>query len=416
MTACASQAIVPTSLPTHDVKSTTQPSTAASSTATSVVENTFTTHSYCPEISHDIASRSDLMGTIVLGGKEITLGDQEFSSDSGKSVLLFWQPRSGKKVTYPLPGAQMYYYYVASPNKEYLALTEGKTLEMSSDVIVLTKDGQEEAIFSLPGNWTLFDWLNNDQLLVRQLRLMGTDHDLIAINPFTDKQQSLESDFPNIYSQEPLVFWGALTIFDSTLSRVVYPVRQKNTLNVVVRDVDSKREIASISDGDLPRWALDGKRLLLVVEQDPQRHRFSDEIYIVSDQGEINRATFLSENLETSIISLPVWSPDGRYIAFWLSNDIPIKTAKLAVLDTETFSMDLYCDEINPFPYRYGENGTLGYTYYQVNAAPPIWSPDSQNLLIEDYQNFTSNSYLFDLKNHAITQIAEETRPVGWLK
>jgi len=62
------------------------------------------------------------------------------------------------------------------------------------------------------------------------------------------------------------------------------------------------------------------------------------------------------------------------------------------------------------------EHNTLGYSYYQVNAAPPIWSPDNNYLLIEEYQDFTSNTYLFDLKNHAITQIAENARPVGWMK
>lgn len=414
---CAQQAILPTRPPTLNVKPTAQLSQVPTNSLTVETKSSFTVHSYCPEISNGTSSLANLTGTIVLGGEKISLGNQEFSPDgNGNSVLLFWNTHSGNLTTYQLPEKQMYYYYVASPDKEHLALTEGKTLEETLDVVVLNKDGQEESKFPLPGDWTLFDWLNDEKLLVRQMRLIGPNKDLIAVNPFTHEQQILKSDFPNIYSREPFVIWGAQMIFNPTLSKVVYAELQKNFLTAVLWDIENNREVARITEGGLPRWSPDGKRLLLVVENDPQQHRVSDEIYTVSGQGEVNQATFLTDNLKASIINLPVWSPDGRYIAFWLSSDLPIHVAKLAVLDTETSSIDMYCKEFNPFPFRFGEDNTLGYAYNQVNAAVPIWSPDSQYLLIEDYSNFTSNSYMFDLKYRAVTHIAEQTRPVGWLK
>ena len=332
------------------------------------------------------------------------------------SVLVFRDTQSNEETVYQLSDNQIYYYYVVSPNQEHLALTEGKTLATTSDVIVLTPDGRQETKFSLPGDWTLFDWLSDEKLLSRQIRLRGDNLDLVAIDPITDEKEFLPSNFPNLYSNETLFFWGALTIFDPTASLVVYPELKENTLTSIVWDVHGEKEIANIVGGEWPKWSPNRNRLLIVADQDAQLHRRFNEIFLVTPQGEVTRSTFFKDNFENSKISTPVWSHNGRYIAFWLSTVLPVKTARLAVLDTETSTVDLYCKEVDPFPYRMGENNTLGYAYYQVNSAPPIWSPDSKYLLIEDYQEFRSSTYLFVLQSHSITRIADNTRPVGWMK
>ncbi|WKZ38508.1 MAG: hypothetical protein QY328_09610 [Anaerolineales bacterium] len=354
-----------------------------------------------------------------MGGDKISLSDKDFNSDDYEnSVLLFWDTQLGKKTVHQLPEHQIYYYYVVSPDKGKLAFTEGKTLSMSSDVIVLDYHGEETGKFALPDDWNLFDWLNNDTLLIRQTRLQKDKNELVAVNPANGEQQVLPANFPNLYSRETLVVWGALTIFDPTASLVVYPERNGNEITSVVWDVDNKKEIASITGvSKWPRWASQGSKLLIVVDnRSTSTDVGHEEIFLAKPDGEVTRSTFFKEHFEHNILNLPVWSPNGRHVAFWLSTNVPIEIARLAVLDTETLTVDLYCNEVNPFPYRMAEHNTLGYSYYQVNAAPPIWSPDSQYLLVENYQDFTSNTYLFDLKNHAITQIAEGARPVGWMK
>jgi Tol biopolymer transport system component len=210
--------------------------------------------------------------------------------------------------------------------------------------------------------------------------------------------------------------WGALTIFDPTVSLVVYPERKENTLMSIVWDVHGKKEIANVFGGSWPKWSPDGNRLLIVADQDAQLHRRFNEIFIITSQGEVIRSTFFESNFENHQISLPVWSPNSRYIAFWLSTVLPVRTARLAVLDTETSIVDLYCKEFDPFPFRFGEDVTLGYAYNQVNVAPLIWSPDSQHLLMEDYKQFTSSTYLLDLKEHNMTIIVEGARPISWMK
>jgi hypothetical protein len=377
----------------------------------------FTIQSFCPEVALNIGELPTLAGTIILSGEEILINDSVFSPDLGqKSILVFWDAQTGKKTTYQLPEHQQYYYYVTSPNKERIAFTEGKTQSMSSDVIVLTNFGEEAGIFNLLGDWTLFDWLDVEKLLIRQLRTTGESTDLVALNWLTGERQFLPSNFPNIYSKELLFFWGALTIFDPTASFVAYPERKDNEILSVLWDVQNNREIARVAGGSWLRWSLDGSRLLVVVDYESKLHETHDEIFLIDSQGNVLRSTFFKDYLENNQINLPAWSPDGRYVAFWLSAVLPVKTAQLAILDTETATVDLYCNEMAPFPFRFGDYSTLGYAYYQVNSALPIWSPDSKYLLIENYQQFTSSTYLFDLERHAVTKIADNSRPISWMK
>ena len=416
---CIQQVTVPPSPPTLDVKPTPLPSKVSTNTPASEIESTFTIRSFCPEISNDASLQSNLPGTLVLSGEKISLGGHDFSANgSAESVLLFWNGPSGKKITYQLPEPQEYYYYVTSPDKEKLAFTQGKTLSISYDVIILNNKGEESSKFTLPDDWNLFDWLNNETLLVRQNRLQKDKIELISINPVTREQQVLPANFPNMYSRQTLVVWGALTIFDPTAMLVLYPKVEGNEVASILWDVHNNKEIADITGlSTEPRWSPDAKRLLIVKDYSSTPTDVDhDEIVIIKPEGDAIRVTSFTANFDHSIINLPVWSSNGRYVAFWLSTSVPIETGKLAVLDTETSTVDLYCTEVDPFPYRMGEDITLGYTYDQVNSAPPIWSPDNRYLLIEDYQEFRSSTYLFDLQNHSITKVAGDARPIGWLK
>ena len=116
-----------------------------------------------------------------------------------------------------------------------------------------------------------------------------------------------------------------------------------------------------------------------MIDTDPKALRVRDEIFLVDLNGDIKQSTYLP-NKYAGKISFPTWSPDGQYIAFWVSTDyIHIQSGNLAILDTLTSRVTLYCLQANPFPFRFGEDYRLGYQSTQVNGAPPIWSPDSKS-------------------------------------
>src|SRR6266498_1008279 len=257
---CTQQTMAPIDSPTPNIEFATQifTITPTSEIAATTISNAFTIHSLCPQITNDASLLADSTGTIVLAGDDISFYNEKYSLDNSQiSILLFWDTDSEKGTIYPLPGyGQQFNYYLSSPDRTKLALTEGKTLPMDSEVFVLTAQAQQEASFTLPEDWTLFDWLNDEKLLVRQIRLRGEKLDLVAIDPITGEQEFLPSNFPNLYSFQALVFWKALTIFDPSASFVVYPERKENEIISILWDMRNKKEIARITGlSKWPKWA-----------------------------------------------------------------------------------------------------------------------------------------------------------------
>lgn len=375
---------------------------------------------YCPEISMDTEFIPSLKGTIVLTGEDFSFQGQDYTTQEAQSsIVLFWDSAKDEAKTYLLPDENVFFYFVTSPDKLHLALTQAKTLAMDTEVIVLSSVGAEEAKFPLQGDWGLVDWINNEQLAVRQFRLAtpslpNSAFDLVIADPLTGEQHSLPSDFPD-FETEATYWLGSSVVYDPTITSAVYLTSTGNGYSIVW-DLRDKRRIAKISEGSWPEWSPDGVSLLVIGKGSVSKPDI-DEIFIYR-QGQVTRSSFFEDHLEKAIINLPSWSPDGRYIAFWLSVASPIKSARLAVLDTKTSKVDLYCMEVDPFPVRFGDYLNLGSSYFQVNAAPPIWSPDGRYLLIEDriISAGVDDTYLVDLQHHSITQLAKNARPVSWMK
>jgi Tol biopolymer transport system component len=98
------------------------------------------------------------------------------------------------------------------------------------------------------------------------------------------------------------------------------------------------------------------------------------------------------------------WSPDGRYIAFWLIPESKKPdSANLAVLDTTNLEVVNYC---------------LPGTIKWYGDLPPIWSPNSQQLVMEAEDREDANHnlvILVDIATGWAAQIAENLTPVGWM-
>ncbi len=385
-------------------------------TATPTPTPDFRIRSWCPPTKADWSVLPELSGTIVLAGGKIALGDEGlFPASNKKSLLLFWNTTTDEKIEYQLQEREGVYYFVTPPNKQRLAFTGGKPLSITTDVIVLAPQGREETRFSLPDDWTLFDWLNNEQLLVRQLRDLGENIGLVAINPFTGERQFLPYEFPNIYTREAPIRKGAWTIFDPTISFVIYSERLGEHSETILWNTKTNEEITRFSRSDWAKWSPDGRRLVVVIEERPELFHRHHEIKLVYPTGEVVRVTNFRENFGDAWIDLPTWSPDGRYITFWLRTDLQSENADLAVLDLQTDSVDLYCLGIEPFP-RSIATAIQEYSRFQAESAPPVWSPDGKYILVEDKKNGEDSiTYLVDTQNHSIIQVAKGARPAGWL-
>lgn len=288
-------------------------------------------------------------------------------------------------------------------------------------LIVKTKVGEQ---YSIPweSEWDgIAQWLDNDRLLINRRRWTGQGpfllDSIVVLNPTTLEKQELLPQYPHMYTDtKPVVKWSdfaiSRTIYNLSLSRVIYPATAENGTPIVLWDItkDTSLFVAN-SDGYLygstPRWSPDQNKFLIDLrpiyfENSPQPNP-GNELYSVTSSGEINRLTYLTNTFKTQLHDYS-WSPDGRYIAFWLKIEpSQFNDERLAILDINTNTITNYCVPGDPI------NGA---------ATAPVWSLDGHLLAVESFdpQNkFHRLVFLVDTTQGIYTEIAENVKPIGWM-
>jgi Tol biopolymer transport system component len=257
---------------------------------------------------------------------------------------------------------------------------------------------------------------------------LDTPLPVTLFNPFTVESRDLNGDFPNmLFFFEPLARWDVFgksgTAYDPTLNLVAYASESHDRQSIVLWDIKMNREIAriqaAIGFGSGPVWSPDGSQFILdSLAKIPdsgdwtEEERLSEEIFSVSRTGEISRLTYLTDQFQEVSIEGYTWSPDGRYIAFdvltkpHIALSDPLSGTRLAILDTRTKEINLYCI------HSYLGTGRL------------FWSPNGSSILMgmknvekSEVSSGTSvyDTVLVDLTLNAIIKIADETLPLGWM-
>ena len=168
----------------------------------------------------------------------------------------------------------------------------------------------------------------------------------------------------------------------------------------------------------IPRWSSDGNRFAVapsLLSRGGDSYP-SYEIFSVTQDGIVSQLTHLSDYYPWVYIADLSWSSDNRYIAFWYSYWVDgenqpyfdtLGDRYLGVVDIQTGKTTSYC--------IHGElNAEIGIRKFQ----PPLWSPDSKQLVIQsqvgdDFLNF--QTILIDVQENRAYHIADNLEPVGWM-
>jgi hypothetical protein len=316
-------------------------------------------------------------------------------------------------------------YMTVSPDGQHLAYLDAHSEAQNWRLVVRGADDQPERTIPWDASWNnIADWLDNERLAISR-DIHGGSHlyelaSLVILNPFIGEQHELLPDYPGIFTELQPLGWNSYndsrTVYDPTLTRVVYPSIKRvsgDMVALIMADVQTRQPSAHfltlpILFGSLPRWSPDGTRFVTDAYPDLNgsssiKYVGGSELYTMARDGKTQRLTYLT----VAYTALPTnygWSPDGRYIAFWLkAKESLYPGQRLAVLDTTTSEVTNYCILGDP---------------HNLAAPAPVWSPDGQHLLVETIDPADINHrivVLVALKPGWAAQIAENVTPAGWM-
>jgi Tol biopolymer transport system component len=302
---------------------------------------------------------------------------------------------------------------------------------IGDNLVIANADNQQSKIIPWEGTWGLITaWLDNQNIVID---IPPDDSEaeaatLLVLDPFIGESQKLAPDFQDIYSFSPVPYWKGWgeTVYDPELSRVVYlqggESGSPSPISYVLWDMQNNQKLANIrivADlNSIPRWSIDGNRFALapsLFTENMQEVWPAYEVYSVSRDGQVTQLSHLTDYYQWVYISDLSWSPDGRYIAFWLSSwsEKPSFSTHseqyLAVLDTDSGMVTNYCI---PGDYDAQLAGIR-------MVPPPLWSPDGKQLVVQNiYTRMPephSRVILVDIEKNIAAVIAGDMLPVGWM-
>ena len=281
---------------------------------------------------------------------------------------------------------------------------------------IYSADNQLLASYDWKENWSyLSKWQNNQSVIIyktNEIQVtpslavpMRNDYPrtLILFDPFSNQEQILAPDYPGIDRANPALGWddSGTTVYNYQLTQVVYPSITSG-LGVTLWDIPSGtviiEEINPYRHG-YPKWAQDGSKFII--------SWLEDELYIVTSQGELSQITNFNQGGYQYRPEYYSWSPDGRYIAFWL-DDREASFGNFMILDTHSQEITDYCI-------------SLGYNSFGFLETPlPIWAQNGKAVVIEarldGEENGKTALLLLDLENNLAIRLADNAVPVGWLE
>lgn len=261
-------------------------------------------------------------------------------------------------------------------------------------------------------HWQLTRWLDNEHVL-SWTDLPSTP--LVVFNPFTGEESNPPVHFPNTFLYP--IQTSAITINSSLKTAIYFTKVGKDRL--VMWDMDKKSVIiefpSSYEDGEIGAWWEDGwspdQNKFLVISAGEQSDNAKKELYLLKTDGTVQQLTHFGDYYPTTYIISPAWSPDGRYVAFWLKTSTQPDTDYYD-MKSHLMLLEMASGKIFNLCMDYGR----GKPPYSGGERIPAWSLDSQTIAV----SVDNRTIAFiDLKANTVQSISKNMEfefPIAWIQ
>lgn len=327
--------------------------------------------------------------------------------DYQRNGTLFALDLSNGQTTEILRSSGPHTLAAVSPNRRLLAYRDNDVSGKGDNLVIIDSHFVVQIAIPWQASWSaIVNWINN-----KQLAILNTDPEtrMVILDSVTGQERPVSfSQFPD-FSDSVTNPWIEM---DPKEQLVLYPIMGDA---YSLFDFVGKKSIARLSswttESPDASWSTDGG-FIAVIGPNPRYYDNlggSDEIFTIDRNGHVEQITHLSDYYGRNLgLYSPRWSPDGKRLAFWIQHSLNgTMNYVLAVADLVTKSVTNFCVSSDPSGYG-GE--------FHEALPGPIWSPDGKQLIIESRNSEDhSRVVLVDLLNNTAVEIAQDTRPVGWM-
>ncbi len=310
-----------------------------------------------------------------------------------------------------------------SPNGQWLAYTY-RNASGDNRLWITDIDGQQTLDATFPEIFHSFKgWFNDRQVFLywRFDRLIGR---LDLLDPFEGVLQELASTdggpmvrkrinedliplgraFIRQCDRDCKATWSSIfnEVYDRSFERIVYFFGpSKNEMPSIrlfnmetVQDVwEYEHWHTTINE---PIWSPDEQQFAVTLPMDERGEHY--EIFMVDRDGRPTQLTNFANAYPVAVVGGFQWSPDGRYIAFWMDTR-PVE-GQMSRAPYRLFVLDIAKRLV---------------TDYCVYGQSIVWSPDSRQIAVNsNSEGLGSQIILIDIVDEFAVQLGEGTL-VGWM-
>lgn len=330
------------------------------------------------------------------------------TKEESKSVFLLVAQNEKKEILNDegaiIPTAGLENFMASSPDGKWLAYIKSDTSK--NWLVIMSDDKIEYKKITVNAEVIISRWLDNENLLLSEKNFPQSKQ--FVINLFTEEKQELSITFSDLYDTSQVNNWGNIIVYSPDLTKLVYAGSPADIVLVDTKDLRIVNRLSPVSvTSSVPVWSPNSESFIITYTDilnpinDSAHWKF--EIYNISQDGEIVQLTNLSSYYNYPRIPYYQWSPNGKFIAFWLESD-PLNNP--GVFEFSILSLD---------------SGIVENSCLVTNAkGRPLffWSPDSKQIIIETIsknENYSSKIILFDVVENWAVNVGENLIPVGWM-